>query len=64
VRGASAWYNGQIVAANGGSSYSSIFNLSVPGGTGYSYDVIVYYRASSGSPWAIWGISPGTFTVL
>ena len=55
------WYVGKIVAADGTASYADSVDLNVPVDTGYR--VFVYYRATSGDPWGIYGYSPGTVDV-
>ena len=49
------WYVGKIVSATGAASYSDSINLDVPVDTGYR--IYVYYRATSGDPWSIYGIA-------
>ena len=58
------WYVGKIHAAAdtvGPNSYADSVNLDVPADTGYH--VFVYYRATSGDPWGIYGMSSGTVDV-
>ena len=55
------WYVGKIVAADGRASYTDAVDLNVPVDSGYR--VFVYYRATSGDPWGIYGMSPGTVSV-
>jgi len=56
------WYGGNLVAASGGTSFSTPLTLDVPSGSGY--EAIVAWRASAGSgAWSSWGTSPGSFTV-
>ncbi len=61
VSPANGWYGGKIVAADGTASYADSVDLNVPVEAGYR--VFVYYRASSGDPWGIYGFSPGTVDV-
>ena len=56
-----SWYGGKIVSATGAASYSDSVNLDVPVDTGYK--IFVYYRATSGDPWGIYGYAPGTVNV-
>ena len=42
-------------------SYADAVALNVPAGAGYR--VFVYYRATSGDPWGLYGMSPGTVDV-
>ena len=56
------WYVGKIVAADGTASYTNSVTLNVPVDTGYR--VYVYYRATTGDPWGIYGYSPGTVNVI
>ena len=51
------WYGGKIVAADGTASYTDSVDLNVPVDTGYR--VYVYYRATSGDPWSIYGYVAG-----
>ena len=44
---------GKIVAADGTASYANSVDLDVPVDTGYR--IFVYYRATSGDPWGIYG---------
>ena len=58
------WYVGKIDDAAdtvGPASYSDSVDLNVPVDTGYR--VYVYYRATSGDPWGIYGYSSGTVDV-
>ena len=58
------WYVGKIHDAAdtvGPASYADSVDLNVPAGAGYR--VFVYYRASSGDPWTIYGMSSGTVDV-
>ena len=58
------WYVGKIHDAAdtvGPASYADSVDLNVPADTGYR--VFVYYRASSGDPWTIYGMSSGTVDV-
>ena len=58
------WYVGKIHAAAdtvGPNSYADCVALNVPVDTGYR--VFVYYRATSGDPWGLYGMSPGTVDV-
>ena len=48
---------GKIDAADGSASYADSVTLNVPVDTGYR--IFVYYRATSGDPWGIYGSSPG-----
>ena len=61
VSPANGWYVGKIHAADGTASYSDSVILNVPADTGYH--VFVYYRATSGDPWGLYGMSPGTVDV-
>ena len=61
VSSGNGWYVGKIVAADGTASYSNSVTLNVPVDTGYR--IFVYYRATSGDPWGIYGMSPGTVNV-
>ena len=61
VSPANGWYGGKIVSATGAASYSDSVDLNVPVDTGYR--IFVYYRATSGDPWGIYGMSPGTVNV-
>ena len=61
VSAANGWYVGKIKAADGTAGYSDSVDLGVPVDTGYR--IFVYYRASSGDPWGIYGMSPGTVNV-
>ena len=64
VSPANGWYVGKIHAAAdtaGPASYADSVALDVPAGAGYR--VYVYYRATSGDPWSIYGGSPGTVDV-
>ena len=58
VSSGGAWYVGQIKAADGTASYSDNVALNVPVANGYQ--VYVYYRATTGDPWGLYGMSPGT----
>ena len=58
---ANGWYVGKIVSATGAASYSDSVNLNVPVDTGYK--IFVYYRATSGDAWGIYGYAPGTVNV-
>ena len=62
VSPANGWYVGKIHAADGTASYSDSVDLNVPVDTGYR--VFVYYRATSGDPWGIYGYSSGTVDVI
>ena len=61
VSPANGWYVGKIVNADGTGSYSNSVVLNVPVDTGYR--IFVYYRATTGDPWGIYGYSPGTVNV-
>ena len=64
VSPANGWYVGKIHAATdtvAPGSYADAVALDVPAGTGYR--VYVYYRATSGDPWGLYGMSPGTVDV-
>ena len=61
VSPANGWYAGKIVAADGTASYADRVTLNVPVDAGYR--VYVYYRPTSGDPWAIYGFSAGTVDV-
>ena len=61
VRPGNGWYVGKIVNADGTASYSNSVTLNVPVDTGYR--VYVYYRATTGNPWGVYGMSPGTVNV-
>ena len=61
VSPANGWYVGKIVAAEVKASYIDSVDLNVPVDNGYR--VFVYYRATSGDPWGIYGMSPGTVNV-
>ena len=61
VSPANGWYVGKIVAADGTASYGDSVDLNVPVDAGYR--IFVYYRATSGDPWSIYGYSPGTVDV-
>ena len=61
VSTANGWYVGKIVSATGAASYSDSVDLNVPGDTGYK--IYVYYRATSGDPWGIYGSASGTVNV-
>jgi hypothetical protein len=55
-----SWYAGKLHDAAdtvGPNSYADSVNLDVPTGTGYK--VFVYYRATSGDSWGIFGMSSG-----
>ena len=57
-----SWYIGKLVAASGGSSYSTALTLDVPANSGY--EAIVAWRAIPGSgAWTVFGTSPGSFAV-
>ncbi len=64
VRSASgSWYIGQLVPATGGTSFSQTITLSLPAGSGYQ--VIVGYRATSGSgTWGSFATSWGSFNII
>ena len=55
------WTQVGLFDANGGASYARQVAANVPVGTGYS--LYVYYRASSGAPWSVYGLAPGTVDV-
>ena len=55
------WTLAKTVAANGTTSYPDDVTLNVP--VANDYRVYVYYRASSGDPWGIYGLAPGTVNV-
>ena len=58
------WYVGKIHDAADTvvpASYADSVDLNVPPGTGYR--VFVFYRATSGDPWGVYGMSPGTVDV-
>ena len=55
------WFQGKIVAANGSAGYADSVTLNVPADTGYQ--IYVYYRATTGDPWGIYGLAPGTVDV-
>ena len=64
VSPSNGWYVGKIHAATdtvAPGSYADAVALNVPAGTGYR--VYVYYRATSGDPWGLYGGSPGTVDV-
>ena len=61
VSPANGWYVGKIVAADLKASYVDSVDLNVPVDTGYR--IFVYYRATSGDPWGIYGMSRGTVDV-
>ena len=52
---------GQDRQPTGTASYSDSVNLNVPVDTGYK--IFVYYRATSGDPWGIYGYASGTVNV-
>jgi sugar lactone lactonase YvrE len=57
------WTLGKVVPANGASTnYSDSVVLNVA--TGVGYQSYVYYRATSVSPWSIYGLAPGATTVI
>ena len=57
-----SWYIGKLVAASGGTSFTTNLTLSVPAGSGYQ--AIVGWRPTAGSgSWSSFGTSPGSFTV-
>ena len=59
---AGLYYGGKVVAATpGNSNYSGGLRLNVPRDTGYV--VYVYYRATSGDPWGVFGQGTGTLNV-
>ena len=59
---AGGWYGGDIVAANGTTSYSGSTALNMP--LSSTYFVRVYYRPTAGSgAWTDYGQSAGSFTV-
>ena len=55
------WTQLGLFDANGGPSYARQVAADVPVGSGYQ--VYVYYRASSGAPWTVYGLAPGTVEV-
>ena len=57
VSSGNGWYVGKIVSATGAASYADSVDLNVPVDTGYR--VYVYYRATSGDPWGIYGLRLG-----
>ena len=61
VSPANGWYVGKIVAADGSASYTSSVDLNVPVDSGYR--VFVYYRASPGDAWGVYGFASGTVAV-
>jgi hypothetical protein len=61
VSQANGWYVGKIVSATGAASYADSVTLNVPVDAGYR--VFVYYRATSGDPWGIYGYASGTVNV-
>ena len=61
VSPANGWYVGKVVPATGSLTYTDSVTLNVPADTGYR--VYVFYRATIGDPWRIYGYSPGTFAV-
>ena len=61
VSPSNGWYVGKIVNADGTGSYANSVTLNVPVDTGYR--IFVYYRATTGDPWGIYGMSPGTVNV-
>ena len=61
VSTAGTWTLAKTVAANGTASYPDDVDLNVP--VANDYRVYVYYRASSGDPWGIYGLAPGTVNV-
>ena len=60
VSATNIWSLGKVVAANGAGYVESVA-LNVPIANGYR--VYVYYRATSGDPWGIFGLAPGTVNV-
>ncbi len=56
-----SWYVGKVKAADGTAAYSDSVPSTLPVGSGYS--VYVYYRATSGDPWSLYGLAPGTVNV-
>jgi len=59
------WYVPKLVAASGGTSFSTTITLDVPTGASHYYQAIVAYRPTAGSgDWINWGTSPGMFTVV
>ena len=58
---ANGWYVGKIVSATGAASYADSVDLNVPVDTGYR--IYVYYRATTGDPWGIYGCASGTVNV-
>ena len=53
---------GNVYDADGSPDYARHVTVDVPVGT--SYHVYVYYRATSGDPWSVYGIAPGTVNVV
>ena len=60
VRGG-IWTQAGVFDANGEASYQRNVAADVPVGDGYQ--VYVYYRASSGAAWTVYGLAPGTVEV-
>ena len=58
----SGWHVGKVVAATGSLAYNDSVILNVPPTTGYR--VYVFYRAQSGDPWGLYGVSSGSFSVV
>jgi len=61
VSAGNGWYVGKIHAADGTASYADSVTLNVPVDAGYH--IFVYYRATSGDPWGLYGMSAGAVTV-
>ena len=55
------WSLGKLVAAKDTTSYDESVTLNLPVADGYQ--LYVYYRASAGDPWSIYGLAPGTVDV-
>jgi archaellum component FlaF (FlaF/FlaG flagellin family) len=56
-----AWYLSKVVAAGSSTGYDESVSLNLPVADGYR--VYIYYRASSGDPWSLYGLAPGTVNV-
>jgi len=62
ARSASGWYAAKLVAAGGGTSFTSDLTLDVP--TGGGYQVVVAYRPTVGSgAWVSFATQTGSFAV-
>ena len=55
-------WGGTVYDADGSPDYSRQVTVDVP--IGNDYHVYVYYRATSGDPWSVYGIAPGTVNVV